>query len=328
MPTEYYVNYKCSSDDGNVKYITTTKYFDNSKDYKEEIALSLKEEFKNDPNFKLFPICGGLNADSFIDKALVSRMRAVRTICEVGRRVRASAKINNRQPLKNAIIAFNDEQIQNYMIYCDRKLEFSSIIADELNVDEVIFAEGNLNSYFNYDLKPNFRSLGPKGYGKQAQLFKDILANMSSLLKNELYNHLKNGGSRNLASIDAVIDDIEATLVPKSGYSAESDTIGAVILNTSLTPSLLERGFVAEFKSAMQNIRKLVKLDLSDKIYLEIFCEEKEQKCLLTYASKWKHDLQVSGVKYDKIEMHKPDIAHKLIINDKTIFAHIWKEEI
>jgi isoleucyl-tRNA synthetase len=318
----YHVNYTCSDENGKSKSVVATKYFDESKDFSKDIAKELEDTLKSDPNFKLLSILSGKDPTD-----IVARMRAVRTLCEVGRKVRATAKINNRQPLKHAIIAFNDSKIQEYMIYCDSKLQYSKIIADELNVDEVIFAEGNLDKFFNYDLKPNFRALGPKGNGKRAQLLKDVLSNMSSLAKNELYIHLKSGGTRNLADIDLVFEDVEATLAPKSGYSAESDNVGAVILNTTLTPILLERGFIAEFKSAMQNIRKLVKLDLTDKIYLELFCSEPELTNLIKYSSSWKHDLQANEVKYDKSELHKPDIAHKISINDRVIFAHIWKEE-
>jgi uncharacterized protein DUF5915 len=345
---EYKISYYCSDvSTGSRTFISAVRMYPDDKDYSEEISSEFTKKFADDPNFDTLTYSHEDSKREKNLKALVekdkeeilnrllerekqnisNRMQAVRKVCEIGHRIRASVKINNRQPLSRAIIAINNEELRKDIILNDLKQEYSGIISDELNVDEVIFVEGNLTQYFDYDLKPNFRSLGPKKLGKQANNLKHTLANMSSLAKNELYHHLKNGGSKNLADINLTLEDLETTFVSKSGYASEADAIGAVILHTELTKALLDRGFVNEFKAAMQGLRKTVKLDLSDNIYLEIFAEDADIELLMKFSTSWKHDLQVSEVKFDKPELHRPSDAHKLSINDKTIFVHIFKEE-
>lgn len=214
----YKISYYCSNNIGEKIHISSVSTYPDDKDYSEYISNLLCKRFADDPNF------GNLtyshedsnhekttkeleektNTDilnSLIEKEkhnIVNRMQTVRKVCGIGHRIRAAVKINNKQPLSKAIIAINNEIIRRDILLNDTKQEYSSIISDELNVDNVIFAEGDLNQYFDYDLKPNFRSLGTKKLGKQANILKHSLANMSSLVKNELYIQLKNGGTRNL----------------------------------------------------------------------------------------------------------------------------------
>lgn len=246
--------------------------FDDDKDHREEVIATLKASYEDVPGFSIVSV--NANSQNAIDYALIDRMKATRLICELGRHIRAEAKIKNRQPLRKAYVAFSNKEVSDYMIYLDgAKQEYASIIQDELNVFDVEWVAEDTNRFFDYSLKPNFRTLGKKGFGKQAQVLKIDLVKMGNEESNALYAKLKAGETVVVLGVPLTFEDVESGLRPKPGYAAASDKVGAIILDTKLDDFLLDRGFVAEFRSEMQQLRKDAKLQLTDRIAVEVLFE-------------------------------------------------------
>lgn len=271
--------------------------FEDDIDHRRFIEDELREEFAQDSKYKL--VCITVH-DSAIDYDLIDRMRAVREMCELGHKVRASTKIRNRQPLRNAYVAFADRAIQDYMVYVDcGKNEYADIIGDELNVLNVEFIDEAIEAkIFNYNLKPNFRVLGPKGFGKQAQKLKVFLQSMEASERNDLHNKLRAGEAITLLDVPLTYGDVEVEFSSKEGYISASGKTGAIVLDTNIDEPLSELGFMAEFRSAVQNMRKVANLNMTDKIFLEVFCEAHKANVLDKFKLKLEKELLSTGIKF------------------------------
>ena len=211
-----------------------------------------------------------------IDYSLIDLMQATRSICELGHRVRAESKLKNRQPLKTAYVLFSDPDHQDYMVYRDAKLTYEDIFKTELNVLNVEFPdEQEQSKLFNYNIKPNFKVLGPKGFGKQAQGMKKHFESLSIEDRNALYLQFKSlqvGETIDVSGAPLTLSDIEVEFIAKKGYMSASGKVGAVILDTNLDDELEDMGFIAELKSCIQALRKDSGCKITDRIEIDIAC--------------------------------------------------------
>lgn len=326
MDREYKIDYQQTQEDGSIKTWSSIWCENTSEDKTEEINKAYREQHKDDPNFKIIKIRKIPTGD--IDWELLDQMRAVREMCELGHKVRAATKIKNRQPLRNAYIAFSDEQTHNHMVYIDcGKSAYENIIKNELNVLNLNFmTEEDSRKVFNYNIKPNFKILGPKGFGKQAQSLKATFQSMTNDGKNELYFRLKRGVIPVIDDIPLTLEDIEVEFAPKPNYMSATGKVGAIVLDTALDENLLEMGFVSEFRATVQNIRKTAGLLLTDKIFLEVFCDASKANILGKFFSKIKKDLLATDVKFFPTQEVNLDNAHKIELDGETLYINIYKE--
>lgn len=318
----YTVNYQATEDDGSIKVWSSSASFNSSHDKSEELVKEYSDFHKDDPNFKVISVSN--KNYGVIDYDLSERMKAVRDMCELGHKVRAEVNIRNRQPLRNLYVLFSNKRIQDYMVYLDGlKKDYANIFSQELNVFNVEFVE-SVDKFFNYNLKPNFRTLGPKGFGKQAQALKGHLAALPVEEKNALYEKLKTE-TVEVMGIPLTATDIELEYIPKAGYFAATGKIGAIVLDTKLDSSLIEKGFIADFRSALQGVRKLAELDLTDRVYLEVFANDNVD-VLRKYSDKLKKDLlanEIVFLPFEKINV----MAHRFDIGKQTFYVNLYKIE-
>jgi isoleucyl-tRNA synthetase len=300
--------------------------FDDTLDHRKDIVNELIAQYGDDPKFSIVSISP--NADNPIDYALIDRMKATRLMCELGHRVRGDAKIKVRQPLRKAYVAFQDSEITSYMIYRDKREEYATTICEELNVANVEWVDGDQTKFFDYSLQPNFRSLGPKNLGKQAQLLKSDMAKMSNEEANALYAKLKTGQTVDMLGVPLSLEDVIVSLLPKPGFAAASDKVGAIILDTKLDDLLLDRGTVAEFCSEIQKIRKDRNFDLSDRIELEVSCIYPKNRAAIEnmIASVKKRLLATEITFHPDEEANKWDEAHKIDIGEgRTSLVNVYQ---
>jgi isoleucyl-tRNA synthetase len=297
MPREYLVHTYFNRN-GSIGVSNERREFDSLENMKPTLIKEYTEQYKDDKLFSKV-VVSSIHSGS-VDYELQDRMNATREMCELGHKVRAATKIRNRQPLRNAYVSFLDPAIQDYMIYIDcGKNDYADTIKDELNVRDVLFLDAETEKkIFDYNLKPNFRSLGPKGYGKAAQGLKNYLSAMNAQDRNDLYYKLKAGETITVQDIPLVFADIEVELNAKSGFMSASDKVGAIILDTTLDDNLLDAGFIADFRSAIQNVRKEAVLNVTDKIFLEVYCEPKRSALLHTHAHKLMKELLATDIKF------------------------------
>ncbi len=201
---------------------------------------------------------------SMVDEELEKNMDAVLKIVVMGRACRNNANIKNRQPIGKMFVKA-PYGLPEF---------FQEIIADELNVKNVEFTE-DVSSFTDYVFKPQLRTVGPK-YGK---FLKQIQQALSGLDGNKAYAELKEKGSLTLDSVDAEVvlceEDLLITMTQQEGYVTEGDNEVTVVLDTNLTPELIEEGFVRELISKIQTMRKEAGFEVMDKITVSYQAEDK-----------------------------------------------------
>lgn len=144
---------------------------------------------------------------------------------------------------------------------------YVDIIADELNVKKVTFTD-DVRDFSSYSFKPQLKTVGPK-FGKQLG---EIRAALSDVDGNAAMDEVNETGALKLVlpSGEVVLekDDLLIDIAQKEGYVSESDNKITVVLDTNLTPELLEEGFVKEIISKVQTMRKEAGFEVMDKITL------------------------------------------------------------
>ena len=212
--------------------------------------------------------------EAWIDKDLEADMKELLEIVVLGRACRNTANIKNRQPIGTMYVKAEKKMSEFY----------TDIIADELNVKEVKFAD-DVESFISYSFKPQLRTVGPK-YGKLLggirQALTDIngTAAMNELRTNGVLKLDINGNDVELTEEDLLIETAQT-----EGYVSESDGETSVVLDTNLTPELIEEGFVREIISKIQTMRKEAGFEVMDKIAVTYEGTEKAEKVFADNAS-------------------------------------------
>lgn len=195
--------------------------------------------------------------ESFIDPELEANMAAVLDIVVLGRSARNAANIKNRQPV--AAMYVQGKALPDMYI---------SIIADELNVKEVKFVD-DASSFISYRVKPQLKTLGPR-YGKLLPKINQYLAGegvgnavVAAHNRGESYKFDIDGTEISLAAEDVLVSTEE-----NAGFVTVTEHDLSVVLDTNLTPELIEEGFVREIVSKVQTMRKEAGFEVTDHIVL------------------------------------------------------------
>ena len=195
--------------------------------------------------------------EAWINKELEDDMEELLKIVVLGRAARNTANIKNRQPIGTMYIKADKEMGQFY----------TDIIADELNVKEVKFAN-DVESFISYSFKPQLRTVGPK-YGK---LLNGIRTALTEINGTEAMNELRSTGLLTLDingnKVELSEEDLLIETAQTEGYVTEADGDISVVLDTNLTPELIEEGFVREIVSKVQTMRKEAGFEVMDKIHI------------------------------------------------------------
>ena len=195
--------------------------------------------------------------EAWINKELEDDMEELLKIVVLGRAARNTANIKNRQPIGTMYIKADKEMGQFY----------TDIIADELNVKEVKFAN-DVESFISYSFKPQLRTVGPK-YGKLLNGIRTALAEINGT---EAMNELRSKGLLTLDingnKVELSEEDLLIETAQTEGYVTEADGDISVVLDTNLTPELIEEGFVREIVSKVQTMRKEAGFEVMDKIHI------------------------------------------------------------
>ena len=218
--------------------------------------------------------------EAWIDKDLEADMKELLEIVVLGRACRNTANIKNRQPIGTMYVKAEKKMNEFY----------TDIIADELNVKEVKFAD-DVESFISYSFKPQLRTVGPK-YGKLLggirQALTDIngTAAMNELRTNGVLKLDINGNNVELTEEDLLIETAQT-----EGYVSESDGETSVVLDTNLTPELIEEGFVREIISKIQTMRKEAGFEVMDKIVVYAHGNDKIQDVMKAHEDEIKSEV-------------------------------------
>ena len=213
-----------------------------TEDIYQNLVRSLDKEAPESIHLCDFPAAN----EAHIDKDLEAKMEEVLKVVVLGRAARNTANIKNRQPIGRMFVKAETALPEFYQ----------EIIQDELNVKKVEFTD-DVRAFTSYSFKPQLRTVGRK-YGKYVNEIKEILAGldgnqaMDTLNETDLLSFETQDGTKvELAKEDLLIDMAQ---VP--GFVSEGDNFVTVVLDTNLTPELVEEGFVREIISKIQTMRK------------------------------------------------------------------------
>ncbi len=202
--------------------------------------------------------------EAAIDKNLEDSMEEVLDIVVMGRAARNGASVKNRQPLSAMYVKAKNTLPD----FC------SDIVSDELNVKKVVFVD-DMSEFSSYSFKPQLKTVGPK-YGK---FLGQIRAHLAELDGNSAKAELDKNGALIFNVGDEKIslgeEDLIIDVKQKEGYFSVSDNYMAIALDTTLTPELIEEGFVNEIISKLQTMRKDSGFDVTDHIAVYIDGNEK-----------------------------------------------------
>ena len=229
--------------------------------------------------------------EAWINKELEDDMEDVMNVVVIGRACRNAANIKNRQPIGNMFIKAPWTLGGFYV----------DIIKDELNVKNVEFKD-DVRAYTSYTFKPQLKTLGPK-YGK---ILNDIRKALAELDGNAAMEQLNNLGYLKLnvagQEIDLEKDDLLIDMAQTEGYVADSYAQITVVLETTLTPELVEEGFVREIISKVQQMRKEAGFEVMDKIAVHLEGNDKLEEIVRKNEELIKSEVLADEVGYDSVK--------------------------
>ena len=231
-----------------------------------------------------FPVCN----PAVIDPVLEGEMDEVLRIVALGRNCRNNAAIKNRQPLSQMYIK-SEQKLPDY---------FQQIIADELNVKAVLFTN-NVKPYMSYAFKPQLKTVGPK-YGRhlagirQALTALDGHAAMDELNRNGMLTLTVDGTEIKLFREDLLIDTVRT-----EGYEFSEDRGITVVLDKTLTPELIEEGFVRELVSKLQTMRKDADFEVTDHIKVSLTGNDTLQTLAQRYEEQIQEEVLADSISYE-----------------------------
>ena len=258
--------------------------------------------------------------EAYIDKELEKNMDEVLKIVVMGRACRNSANIKNRQPIGTMYVKA-PSVLPEY---------FVEIIKDELNIKNVCFSD-DVSAYTSYTFKPQLRTVGPK-YGKFLGQIQKALAELDG---NAAMAELKANGVLSLPSVSDEVqlseEDLLITMTQAEGYVTEGDNNVTVVLDTNLTPELLEEGFVRELISKIQTMRKEAGFEVTDKITIYYKAGQKVTDIFEKYGSEIMGDVLGLSVVKDTEETAAADengiYRKEWNINGETVLLGVKKGE-
>lgn len=245
--------------------------------------------------------------EALIDKNLEERMDLVRSIVTMGRGVREKTKIKVRQPLTEILVDGKYEEKIGYM---------ADLIKEELNVKAVKF-EKKMDTYINYQLKPDFRAAGPI-LGSKIKAFGAAIAKMDP---KEALEKLA-GEAKLILNLDGEDTEITNEMVSsnvsaKEGFDVAMESGVCVILDTKVTDELVKEGLARELVSKVQQMRKAKDFEMMDRITIYVDADDEVKAVIKEYADYIKGETLADAIE-EKSGLEETDLnGHKTGIDVK-----------
>ena len=234
-----------------------------------------------------FPVAN----EAYIDKELEANMDEVLRIVVVGRACRNAANIKNRQPIGKMYVKAEAELSDFY----------KEIIEDELNVKEVEFTN-DVRAYSSYSFKPQLKTVGPK-YGRLLGKIKQALSEVDG---NTAMDELNEKGQLTFnfdgETVELTKDDLLIESAQTEGFESGNDGDITVVLDTNLTPELVEEGFMREIISKIQTMRKEAGFEVMDKITVYSDGNDKIAELISKNEDTVKNDVLATEIVTGKID--------------------------
>ncbi|MFM1580988.1 isoleucine--tRNA ligase [Helcococcus bovis] len=240
--------------------------------------------------------------ESLIDEKLEEKMDIARRIVTLGRSSREDAAIKVRQPLREILLDIKYKNDLETLV---------SLIKEELNVKEVVFSD-HIQEFMNFELKPNFKIAGAI-LGKYVGQFGQVLKNIDA---RELVEKLEEASLMmdiNGEEFEIKKEYVDIRISSKEGFDIKMDKNLFVILDTELTPELLKEGYMREFISKVQQMRKSNGYEVMDSIEIFYEADDELSSVLESFASEIMKE--TLAVKLERTELSED----KMPLNDKVV---------
>ena len=249
--------------------------------------------------------------EEWIDTKLEEDMDHVLQIVVQGRACRNTANIKNRQPIGKMYVKAAFELSDFY----------KDIIADELNVKEVVFTD-DVSAFTSYSFKPQLRTVGPK-YGKKLNAIRQYLGSVDG---NAAMNELKTTGKLTFDAdgdqVELLEEDLLIDAAQMPGYVSDTEYETTVVLDTNLTPELVEEGFVREIISKIQTMRKEAGFEVMDHIRVYFAQNDKIKALVDSNNAEIKDEVLANEICFDTIKGYNKECN----INGETVVIGVEKE--
>ena len=249
--------------------------------------------------------------EEWIDTKLEEDMDHVLQIVVQGRACRNTANIKNRQPIGKMYVKAAFELSDFY----------KDIIADELNVKEIVFTD-DVSAFTSYSFKPQLRTVGPK-YGKKLNAIRQYLGSVDG---NAAMNELKTTGKLTFDAdgdqVELLEEDLLIDAAQMPGYVSDTEYETTVVLDTNLTPELVEEGFVREIISKIQTMRKEAGFEVMDHIRVYFAQNDKIKTLVDSNNAEIKDEVLANEICFDTIKGYNKEWN----INGETVVIGVEKE--
>ena len=249
--------------------------------------------------------------EEWIDTKLEEDMDHVLQIVVQGRACRNTANIKNRQPIGKMYVKAAFELSDFY----------KDIIADELNVKEVVFTD-DVSAFTSYSFKPQLRTVGPK-YGKKLNAIRQYLGSVDG---NAAMNELKTTGKLTFDAdgdqVELLEEDLLIDAAQMPGYVSDTEYETTVVLDTNLTPELVEEGFVREIISKIQTMRKEAGFEVVDHIRVYFAQNDKIKALVDSNNAEIKDEVLANEICFDTIKGYNKEWN----INGENVVIGVEKE--
>ena len=249
--------------------------------------------------------------EKMIDPELEVAMDEILKIVVLGRAARNTANIKNRQPIGKMYVKAAFELSDFY----------KDIIADELNVKEVVFTD-DVSAFTSYSFKPQLRTVGPK-YGKKLNAIRQYLGSVDG---NAAMNELKTTGKLTFDAdgdqVELLEEDLLIDAAQMPGYVSDTEYETTVVLDTNLTPELVEEGFVREIISKIQTMRKEAGFEVMDHIRVYFAQNDKIKTLVDSNNAEIKDEVLANEICFDTIKGYNKEWN----INGETVVIGVEKE--
>ena len=273
----------------------------------QNLVRSIDKDAPESIHLCLFP---EVNEDQ-IDPELEQNMDNVLKLVVMGRACRNASNIKNRQPIGQMFVKAGFTLPEFYQ----------EIVADELNVKNVKFTD-DVRDFTSYNFKPQLKTVGPK-YGKMLGGIKNAL---NSLDGNAAMDEINETGALKLdvngQEITLFREDLLIETAQIDGYVSENDSGITVVLDTNLTPELLEEGFVREIISKVQTMRKEADFEVMDRIRVTYDGSDKAETIFAKYAGEIAGEVLANEV----VKAEPAGYVKEWKINGETVTMGVEKE--
>ena len=248
--------------------------------------------------------------EAWIDADLEKNMAELLKVVVMGRAARNTANIKNRQPIGKMYVKAPYE-LNEF---------FKAIIEDELNIKDVVFTD-DVENFVTYSFKPQLKTVGPK-FGKLLGKIRPALADLDG---QKAMAEIKETGKLVLdlgdEKIELLEEDLLIDMAQMEGYVSEGDNTVTVVLDTNLTPELIEEGYVREIISKVQTMRKEAGFEVMDKIRVSAKGNAKIEELMKANEAEIKSEVMADDIRFDEVSGYEKEWK----INAETVTLAVEK---